>query len=83
MLWLAVADLVSLLFGASGTVLLALSIGEPTGGRDPEATMVREGREYHIAWVRSYGMWRWGLRLLILAFLIQLPRAMVNLVQAL
>lgn len=83
MLWLAITDLVSLLFGACGTVLLALSIGEPTGGRAADGVLEMHGREYPIAYVLSYRKWRWGLLLVGLAFAVQFPRVIVELVRAL
>jgi hypothetical protein len=68
---IAVLDLVSLLTGLVGAMLLAFVVGIPPGNRIVLST---GGRVYEPAYVLSLSQWRWGVGLIILAAILQLPK---------
>lgn len=85
--WLLSAlDLLALLCGTVGAILLALAIGEPPGGSPGQFVMTdKKGREriFPIAAVRSLRLWWWGIRLIAAAFLLQSPKVVLALLRSL
>ncbi len=80
-------DLVSWLAGGAGTLTLALSVGDPSPkaglpmaaiGHDKRGNV----RTYAVAFVLSQRGWRRGIRLIIFALLLQLPKVLQNFLHA-
>ncbi len=85
--WLLPAlNLLSLAVGSTGGILLAFAIGDPSRGQDQSQRITvltpMGERDFPMAVVQSARAWAWGVRLIALAFLFQLPGAIVQLTEA-
>lgn len=76
---LAVLDLLSLLLGLIGAVLLAFTIGDPPVSGHALTTPTGT---YKGAYIMSESKWRWGIRLIILAGVLQVPKLVCSFIQA-
>ncbi len=70
-------DLSSLVAGLAGTILLSLAVGVPPGSA---ANMSAGGKYYKIAFMFP-GRLRWGIRFIILAFVLQLMKVILGFVR--
>ncbi len=74
---LALADLVSLVAGLAGTILLARAVDKPpVGGGD----VMTGGRQYRMGYLFPE-RWKRGIGLIVIAFTLQMPKAILTLVR--
>ncbi len=70
-------DLFSLGAGLAGTILLAYAVGVPSGSAAEMSGV--DGRWYKMAFMFPE-RWKWGIRLIVLAFALQLPKVILGLI---